>query len=195
MSYAAAGRAKRCAQERIDNIALVGDSLCSIATAIAHKTARRNPAPRRPGGGANDCRSTLFRSRPPAQAPDRRCARRNGAPTGESSAGRCPSRGRIHRPPRIRGNRIGCHSGRGPRSCARGQPARVPPDADAGFAEDAIVMSGRHRRLTPSRRRTQHHATTVSDNGALDRHRGHRSTPPLRRTDRGRPVPRTATVS
>ena len=196
MPCRAAGLAKRRAQERIDNIAPVGDILRSIATAIAHKTARRSPAPRRPGDGANDCRSTLSRSRMPAQAPVRLCARPTGDPTGESSARRCPSRARIRRPPRIRGSRIGRHDGHGPRPCAGRKPACGSPDTDAGVAKDAIAISSRHRQSMPSRRPTLHRATTtVSDNGALDRDRGHRSTPPLHRAGRDRPVLRTATDS
>ena len=83
MSYPAAGRAKRCAQERIDNFALVGDILRAIATAIAHKTARWSSTPRRPADGASDCRTAVFRPRTPVPAPDRRRPR----PTGRYHAG------------------------------------------------------------------------------------------------------------
>jgi hypothetical protein len=52
--------------------------LCSIATAIAHKTARRNPVHRRPDIGANDCHSAVFRSWRSVPASHRRGPRPTG---------------------------------------------------------------------------------------------------------------------
>ncbi len=57
--------------------------LRSIATAIAHKTARRNPSLRRLRGDASDCCYTFFWLRALAQTPDRRRPR----PTDRYQAG------------------------------------------------------------------------------------------------------------
>ena len=99
---------KRCAGHK-NNLT----SLRAIAIAIAHKTARRSPALRRPDVGATHWRSVVFRPRTPAQVPDGQAQCRESPPAGHSRES--------HRALWQRRNRT-CPCGCGNKTAAHGWP-------------------------------------------------------------------------
>ncbi len=130
--------------------------LRAIATAIAHKTARRNPALRHPSDGASVCRSTLFRSWTPSPAPHRRRPR----PTGRYQTGNGGACGaRESRTPRTAHRTRRCHRGRSrvpePAAGVRRRIAEPGPPRPAGaaFRLPAAWGSCAHLQMVPCLRK------------------------------------------
>ena len=119
--------------------------LRAIATAIARKTARRNPVWRRLHSGASGCHSKVFQSWTRSPASDGRHRRRTGRYQAGHRPWRPSLRARICRPARLRGNLIARHDERAPGPGSGRKPACF---------ENGTLEHDRVHRSTPPLRRT-----------------------------------------